>query len=457
MPVLRPTTFAVALAAASCQTYSPDPVDVEAHARSFAARIPDAASIGAFAARLRQHDAAAAELDPGDGIGLHEARYIALLLNPELRTSRLRAGVAQVSAENAGRWADPELRADFFRILDSVDHPWLAGGALGLTLPLTGRPQLERDLADSRHAQLLLEARVAEAHALDTLDTGWVRWSSLRERVDLLRDLLAQLTALETVAARLAAADLINRISARTFTLERIAREAELVQAEAAVATAEIELKQVMGLPPEAESNLLPGLHVELRVAEASQRRAQVLDGPRILLRQRDHAVTERHLALAIRKQWPELTVFPGFAEEDAQPRAALALSLPLPLWNANAREIAESRAQRAVAAQALRSEVERVIQDLARMEVRARAAAAQRAIVDTQLLPLAVQQVADSRRLVELGQLDTLLILDSLIRGHQAKAAAVEAALAEAEATVALNSLFWPTLTAGDDQETSR
>ena len=444
------------VALTSCQTYSPEPVDLAEHARLFAARVPDAASIGVFAARLRGDDAAG-HLDPVDGIELREARCLALLFNPDLRTSRLRAGVAAVSLANAGRWADPVLSGDVARILETVAHPWLVGGALGLTLPVTGRPGLEQDLAGSQHAAALTEARLAEAHTLEALDSHWVHLAAGRARVELLTDLLERLAALEAVAARLAEAQLITHLAARTFTLERVARQLELGQVQASVAATEIEVKQLMGLPPAAAVSLLPATTVTARLADPAERRAQILAGPRVVRGQRAHEVSERQLALAIRKQWPELTLLPGFQEEDAQPRAALGFSLPLPLWNANAREIAEARAEREVAAQALRGQVERAIQDLARAEVRVRAAVAQRVLVDTELVPLAERQVADGRRLVELGQLDTLLVLDSLLRGHQAKAAAIDAALAEAEATIQLNSLFWPTLTLGEDREAPR
>lgn len=440
-----------------CQTYSPEPVDLAAHARLFAARVPEAGGIAAFAARLRGADAGSGGVDFGDGIDLHEAHCLALLFHPDLRTSRLRAGVAKVSAETAGRWADPTLSGDVVKILESVAHPWLVGGAIGLTLPITGRPGLERDLAVSQHAQALVEARLAEARTLDALDTQWVRLGAGRARVELLTDLRERLAALESVATQLAENQLITHLAARTFTLERVARQVELARVEAAVAAAELEVKQLMGLPPDAALHLLATTSVASREPDPAERRAKLLDGPRLALGQRDHEVSERHLALAVRKQWPELTLLPGFQEEDAQPRAALGFSLPLPLWNANAREIAEARALREVTAQELRAAVERALAALARAELHARASVAQRATVDTALVPLAEQQIADGRRLVELGQLDTLLILDSLSRGHQAKAAAIDAALAEAEATIELNSLFWPTLSLGDDQEAPR
>jgi len=442
---------------AACQSYAPEPVDLAAHAQQFAERIPDAASIRAFAERLRQLDPALPSYDAGDGLDLHEARYVALLFHPELRASRLRAGVARVSAEHAGRWADPVLNADFAKILESVAHPWLAGASLGLSLPITGRPGLERELAESQHGEALLAARVAEARVLHDLDAAWTRWSAARLAAAQIEDLVARLVDLEAIVARLAAAQLLNHVQARAFTLERVSQKAQLVHGRAAVATAELEIKQVLGLPPDRSVLLLPAIAVPLRVADAAQRRTRLLDSPNVAFAQREHEVAERRLALAVQKQWPELTLLPGFQEEDAQPRAALGFSLPLPLWNANRAQIAEMRAQREVAAETLRGEYERAAQALARAELRRDAAVEQRAIVDTQLVPLAEQQVADGRRLAELGELDTLLILDTMTRSYTAKMLAIDAALAEAEATIAINALFWPTLSVGEVTEAGR
>ena len=85
----------------------------------------------------------------------------------------------------------------------------------------------------------------------------------------------------------------------------------------------------------------------------------------------------------------------------------------------------------------------------LARAEARSAVAAAQRQLLETQLLPLAELQVTEAKRLAELGQLDTLLILDAVTRAYDAQLAVIDATLAEAEATVDLNALFWPSLVA--------
>jgi outer membrane protein TolC len=457
---MHPSRCAAVLAglvAAGCHTYSPDPVDLEAHAEAFAQRVPDGTALREFVERLRTNDPTLAPFDLADGLDRREARCIALLFHPELRAMRLRADVARASADHAGLWEDPELHLDFAKILETVEHPWVVGGAVGLTLPITGRPGLERELADSRHGHALVEARIAEARVLRDLDLQWARWSTARLAADELSALVERLTELERVANRLAGAQLINHLEARTFTLERTTREVQLVRARSAVAADELALKQLLGLPPERPVAFVPAVAVPLDVGDAAQRRAGLTDGPRTALARAEHEVADRQFALAIRKQWPELTLLPGFQEEDGQPRAALGFSLPLPLWNANAQQVASTRAERARAAEALRGSLETAVQELALAEVRHAAARDQRHLVETQLLPLAEQQLADGRRLVDLGRLDTLLILDALTRSHEATTQALDSALAEAEATVAINALFWPTLTAGTPTEAGR
>lgn len=373
---------------------------------------------------------------------------MALLFNPTLRTARLRAGIAGASAAEAGRWEDPVLSASLGYILEqAVQYPWLAGGAFSFTLPVTGRPQLAKALAEGAHGLALAEARLAEADVLNRLDIAWVHWSAARLSVELLSDLVAKLSELEEVARRLAAAQALTQIELRTFTLARFAREAELITARNAATTRQLEIKDLLGMPPEGTLSLVATTRLQERIPDAGRRRALLLESPQVVLAQRSHEVAERQLSLAIRKQWPELTLQPGWQEEDAQPRLGIGFSLPLPLWNGNAREIAESRASREAAAEALRGALEVVTQALVRAEGRRSAAIEQRQLIEAELLPLAAQQVTDARRLAELGQLDTLLLLDAVTRAHDARLAAVTSAVAEAEATVEVNSLFWPSL----------
>jgi outer membrane protein TolC len=207
----------------------------------------------------------------------------------------------------------------------------------------------------------------------------------------------------------------------------------------------ELDLRKLLGLVPAAAVVFVPSLEPELRVPAERWQEIATSEGPRIALARAEHERSERRLALAVRKQWPELTLLPGFEEEDAQPRVSLGLSLPIPLWNGNAREIAVARAEREVAAEALRGELERVVQELAQAELRLQTARAERRLLEEELVPLVDRQVADGRRLAELGTLDTLLILDGLVRAYGAKAAVLAAHVEEARAAARLNSFFWP------------
>ncbi len=443
-----------ALLVSGCQTYAPAPVDLQAHARLFAERIPDAELVRAFAESLRQHDSAIQGFDVGDGLSLEEARYVALLFNPSLKAVRAQAAVAQASAELAGLWEDPQLSGSFSYVLENVwQHNWFAGAYVAQTLPITGRPGLEKALAESHHVRALIEARRSEADVLNRLDAAWARLSAARLRVGLLAELVQRLSDLEQVASRLAVSQALTQLEVRTFTLARIRHQADLVVARGGAQGAELGLRELLGMPPELELSLEPSLSTSERVPAAEQR-ARLTESPLVELAMREHDVAERGLQLAIRKQWPELWIQPGWEEEDAQPRPAFGFSLPIPLWNANAQEIAEKRAARTAAEEQLKQRFETATHALAQANTRRRVAAEQRRIIDAELLPLAERQVADAKRLADLGQLDTLLILDAVTRAYEAQLAAVASAEIEAEATVELNSLFWPSLTAPAKEE---
>ncbi len=448
-----PTILLAACASGGCHSYAPAPVDLAAHARAFAARLGDAgAMLGKTPAA-----ADAAPFDLGDGIDRREAWLLAVWFHPECRLARRRAGVAEVVRDEAGRWVDPSLDLDAARILETVPHPWLLAAQVGLTLPLTGRLQAERDLADAGHGAALVAARAVEADVVQRIDAAFAHWTAERRRRDLLVELCDRLRELEAIAGRLATAGERTQQEARAFTLERLLRAAELVQAEHAVAGRELALKRLLGLHPSAAVTFAPDPLPPLRVATAAERQRRLFDGPQLALLQHAHEQAERALALEVDRQWPDLVLRPGYQEEDAQPRLALGLSLPLPLFAGNTPAIRRAEAEREAAAEALRGRSEEVVHALAAAELQLEAAERQRDLVRHELVPLAQQQVADVRRLAELGQLEPLLMLDALVRAHTAGLQAIAADLAAADATIAINQLFWHAPPADHDREEPR
>lgn len=447
MQILRSVAPAALFLAGACQTYSPAPVDLGAHAAAFAARLPDSDAVRGFVAALAGTSPAPGQVDLADGISLAEGRLLALLFHPDCRLARQRAGITAANAAEAGRWDDPELGLDFERILESVEHPWLVGASIGLSLPLSGRKGLERDLAHGEHAEAIAAARLAELDVLDRLDAAWLSWSASMQRVDLLRDLCARLDELVGIADRLAAAHELTMMQARAFRLERAARGHELAVAESDATQRQLELTGLLGLHPQAPLRLQPTFAAPPRSTSAGDRERSLGGSPRLLQLRRAHETAEKALELAIAGQWPDLVLSPGFGEEDAQPRATLGFSLPLPLWNGNAQRIAAARAARDLAAESLRCGHEQLAHELARREQRALATKAQRDAIAAGLLPLAAQQLDDGRALAGLGELDTLLILDALVRSHEARLLAVDTTLAAALAEASVQSLCNPDL----------
>lgn len=437
-PMLRlPLLLLAATTAAACHSYTPAPVDLGVHAATFQARTPTPPALAAaFGA-----EGATFAVDLADGIDLREARWIAVCFHPDCRLARQHAGLAAVERAHAGTLPDPTFSFDVERILATVPHRWLVGGALGFTLPLNGRLGLQRQLAGARLDERLVAAWLAERTAADAVDAAFVRWSSECAKVEQLTAVCTSLRELAAIADRLAAAGALLRQGARVFTLELTQREFELASASDAVASLALELKQRLGLHPAAEVTFVPTLAVAPRVPDATARRQTLDQSPRVLPASAAYRTAEAELELEVRRQWPDLVLAPGFAEEDAQPRPTLGLSLPLPLWAGNDAAIAQRRAARDTAAEQLRGAFEAATQDLAAAELRHRQTASRRQFVAERLLPLAEQQVEDGRQLASLGQLEPLLLLDALSRAHQAHMAALDAALQEALAVIALNA----------------
>ncbi len=427
----------------ACHSYAPEPVDLAAHAREFAARLPDAASLRAFVP-AEQADAVAAQVDLGDGLDRAEGRLVAAVLHPDCRLARRRVATAIAARDHSGVWQDPELQVSFERILETVPHQWLAAASLGLGLPINGRLGAERAVADEQLLAAITELRLTEEHAVAELDTAWVNWSAAQLRVAQLQQLCERLRELEAIARRLADAGANTELDARQFVLERLRREGELAQHVTEERLAALELTARLGLSPEAALQPRPDLGIGAALDDVGPRAAALTDGPRLATAAAGHAVAERQLALQIKKQWPDLQLAPGWAEEDGQPRATLGLSLPLPLWSGNDAAIAAATAHRAEAAERWRIDFELARHDLARAEQRLSAARQQQQFVTTQLLPLAERQLADARRLAELGTLDPFLLLDALLRVHDANLHVVEQAQRVALATITCNTFTW-------------
>jgi outer membrane protein TolC len=424
-------------------------LDLDAHRRAFESREPSSSEVIEYAKWLSRGSPAATVYDPADGLSLDEAEVVALFFNPSLRTARLRARVPLVGASEAGRWEDPQLRVDAERIVESVSNPWVVGGVLNLTLPLSGRLGLERDKARGEATAEQLRVVVQEQRLLGELRIAWLEWSATLEQVALTRALVGELEQIVQAAEKLREAGEIDSLDARLFRIERLTQAGKLQALEAQARGEEIDLRSRLGLAPAADVTLVASLTPPRPNVPTTQASPAALEShPRVLAARAEYEVAERALRLEIRRQYPDLAVGGGFGTDEGTERVLGGIGLPLPLWNQNRRAIAEARAAREAARSAAEGEYEQLLADAARSHVALDAAAKRLRFVETELAPLVDEQLAAARQLGKLGNYNALVLLEALKAVYDAKSEVLQARLKLGLATARVRALLEPGFT---------
>lgn len=438
--------LATTILAGGCQSYSPRPLDRGAHHAAFLERTPASPEVADFARRLAETpNETPAAFEPADGLSLPEAEIVALVYNRDLRLSRLRAGVSAVGARYAGLWEDPVLSTDLARIIQSTEHPWKVFASVGFTIPISGRLEAEKLRAGDEHRADLVRAWAQEWATRIELRRRWVEWSSAREQVEVMRSFTDRLDQIVSIVNRIAEAGEMSRVESRLFQIERASRTAELAALESQVQQAELALKTLLGLPPTATIVLHPVLSPAAPPKTQPDSVEPPVTNTDLAVATAEYTVAERSLALEIRKQYPDLTIGPGYGREDGQDQFLLGLSIPLPLLNRNRQGIATASAQRDLARSSYETTYERIVGELADASLRSRALARQREALERDLVPLVDEQYTDARRVAELGEVNTLVLLETLTRQQEAKLRLIQAREAESLARIRVEELLGP------------
>ncbi len=439
----------LALIAGGCQSYERRPLDMNGHHAAFLARTPESPEVQSFAASLAARAPDVAEFNPGDGVSCVEAEVIALVFNADLRLARLRAGVTRATAENAGLWEDPTIGVDLTRIVQGTPEPWKVFTSVGITIPISGRLEIEKQRAGVAHAAELTRVAQREWTVRMAVRRAWSEWSSLDAQLAATRDFLSRVDQILAVVDKMEQAGEMARTEARLFRIEKATKAAELAVLESRASVADLRLRQLMGMSPEAPLRFhavgvgpaRAGAVPSADVGELARR------SPAMQVAAAEYEAAEKALELEIRKQYPDLHIGPGYGREDGQDQVLLGLSLPIPILNANRRGIAEARAERELARAGAEATLEETISALRAAEVRLAAASRRRQTLETEIVPLVDAQYTDARQVARLGEVNTLVLLESLKRQQEAKVGLVEAARDEAIGGVDVEELIGPPL----------
>ncbi len=424
-----------------CQLYRPSPLDPTAHARAWRDRDPSDEKVIEFARRIETTAPRSVRFNPGDGLNLAEGEVVALVYNPDLRVARLKAGVAQATAEHAGRWDDPELSIDVLKVTETVPHPWVVGSALSLTIPISGRLAVEKSRAEAAaHSEL---ARVAEEEwtTLRDLREAWLTWSANRLRLEEAERIVGSLDWVVETTGKLAEGGELPRTESALFKIEQESRKADIARLRGQVKEGEQEIRSLMGISPAAPASLVPML------ASASGKDGASLaeTNPTLIRLRSDYEVAELTLLREIRKQYPDLEIGPNYESDQGQSKVGVIGAIPIPILNSNKGGIAAAKAGRELARAAFGTATARAEGRPAAIRPRLDGATARRRSLDSNVVPLVDRQIEDARSLLELGEGGSLVLLESLVRAHEAKLDLIEVRLEESTTQNEIRHLLGP------------
>jgi len=435
-------TIAVPVTAfTGCQSYQPSPLAASTHAGIWRERGPSDEKVRDFARRIETTAPRSITFNPSDGLTMAEGEVVALIYNPDLRVARLKAGVAQATAEHAGRWDDPELSIDLLKVTQSVPNPWIVGSALSLTLPISGRLAVEKSRANAElHSEL---ARVAEEEwkTLRDLRKAWLTWSADRLRLEQAERIVGSLDSVVETTGKLAEVGELPRTESALFKIEQESRKADIARLRGRVKEGEQEVRSLMGISPNAPASMTP----TLSVLSGKDRGNLPETNPTLIRLRSEYEVAELTLLREIRKQYPDLELGPNFEDDQGQSKIGVIGAIPIPIFNSNKGGIAAARAEREVARAAYETEVERTEGRLAAMRARLDGTRSRRQSLDSNVVPLVDRQIDDARNVLELGEGDSLVLLESLVRAHESKLDLIEARFEESDTQNEIRHLLGP------------
>ncbi len=427
-----------------CQAYQPSPLDLAAHRDAVDARLTNPEPIAAFAERLAAGGAPAPEsFDPTDGLTLAEGEVVALFANPSLRLARMEMGVSLAAAEYAGLWADPVFGFDGAEILSTAD-PFEYGLVLGVTIPISGRLGVERDRAEAAYDADVRRVVDAEWALRARVRATWSAWSASRQREDLLRGLIGRVERASAVTDRLEAAGELTRVEARLVRSELVELRGAQVKAAADSERLRLALLGLMGLAPDVEVSLVPGVFSAPPTDYPDAVSRLIEANTTLAVRRAEYRTAEEALRLEVRKQYPDVTIGGGLGSENDE-RLLLGFSIPVPILNANRGGIAEALARRELARGVAQTTFEALSRELAAAQATRDGAARQLEVLKRDLVPMLDDQATEIERLAELGEVNTLVMLETVTRNYEAKSGMLDLRVEQVKAEIEIARLLGP------------
>jgi cobalt-zinc-cadmium efflux system outer membrane protein len=340
------------VALGGCASYQPAPLDPQHNVEQFAARRLDDPGLQADVARLLPQGTASWPPQQWDRAQL---LAVALVRNPQLAVARAHVQEALAHEITAGQMLNPDVTLQSEYGARGDPHPWLYGVALDWVLRSPGRRHLEQEIARLDTANTRFQLMDGIWMLRRELIAALSDWESARRRLTLLDRLAAAQDKLLLAERKRVQAGEDSPSESVTVEQGRIETEQQQAQARAAADAAQVAAAKALGFPPDT-LDIVRFVWPDWGVPPSISENESHAGRERALLSRADlqaaigeYSIAEAQFKLAVKRQYPQLTVGPGFYWDHGINKFPLDVGLAVPL-NGNKGEIAEARAAREVA-----------------------------------------------------------------------------------------------------------
>ena len=351
-----------AVLAAACATYRPEPIRPAIRAAQLEARsLQDPRLLQFIDAVARSTPTGRASAQAGTDFAapkswdLGTLTLAALYFHPSLTIARARLREAQAAGRTASEIQNPTL--SFEDLSHSVASPaaWTVSPVIDFLIETAGK-----------RARRTQEARALTRAALEDLTTAsWQVRAGVRngllacwateQRLSLDRQRLAYQTELTKLLERRFAVGEISALEVERARVDTSQLHLAVLSVEQQLVDARTGLARAIGIPVRALDPVrlsFTALRDARPPANESQLRSEALTGRSdVQSALAGYSAAEAALALEVARQYPNLTLGPGFSFDSVQNRYILLPQLNLPIFNHNQGPIAAAQARREVAA----------------------------------------------------------------------------------------------------------
>jgi outer membrane protein TolC len=409
--------MSVALLLGGCtfQQYAAKPVEPAAYAAAFGRRDLGAQELRDFFTECGLPNAPwpPARWDP------FALECAGMFFHPDLARARAEIAVAKAQEITAGQRPNPVLNLNVEHHSDTSDDrtPWSIGPSIDVTIERPSRraARIERAVAETAAAEIDLEARIWEVRRnvrdrmLDYAD-AWLRTGQLDSQSALLANGVGLLTRREELGLTSDFEVSAMRIEAQRAQLARSNAEAKLQTAQAELATS-------LGIPAASLQAVTLDISHFSELPEAVAPEVAALQGAaltgradmRVALQR--YAVAEATLKEEIARQYPDITLSPGYFFDQTDNIWSLGAAFVLPLLHRNEGPIAEAQARRELAARVVESVQASIIGEVQTAEAGYRALRQSAEEADEVIAGL-LEREQKLQRQFELGEVDRLALV---------------------------------------------